>query len=94
MQTELNNPPELVLLMDHLDDSPVTARHILVWTRRDPVLSKVLHFVEDGWPTHVKSLYVAYCKEERGFSASRLRVVGIESSDSTARTNRCAARAP
>ena len=56
-QTESSTPPEIVLLMDHLDDSPVTARHIRVWTRRDPILSKVVDFVERGWPGNVdKSL--------------------------------------
>ena len=50
-QTESKTPPELVLLMDHLDESPITAQHIRVWTRRDPVLSKVLQFVERGWPS-------------------------------------------
>lgn len=35
-----HQPSELVLLMEHLRESPVTARHICVWTRRDPVLSK------------------------------------------------------
>ena len=49
-QKESKNPPELVLLMDHLKDSPVTARHIAVWTRRDPKLSRVLTYVERGWP--------------------------------------------
>ena len=44
-QKESSSPPELVLLMEHLDDSPVTAHHICVWTRRDPVLSKVLQYV-------------------------------------------------
>ena len=42
--------PELVLLMEHLQDSPVTADDIRVWTRRDPLLAKVLQFVKDGWP--------------------------------------------
>lgn len=50
-QSESKTPPELVLLMEHLDDSPITARHIRVWTRRDPVLSKVLQYVERGWPS-------------------------------------------
>ena len=47
-QCELKTPSELVLLIERLDDSPVTAHHINVWTRRDPVLSKVLEFVEWG----------------------------------------------
>ena len=44
-------PPELVLLMEHLKDSPVTADHIRVWTRRDPSLSSVVQFLCQGWPT-------------------------------------------
>ena len=47
---KIPSPPELVLLMEHLQDSPVTADDIRVWTRRDPLLAKVLQFVKDGWP--------------------------------------------
>ena len=43
-------PGELVLLLDHLKDSPVTATDIRVWTRKDPTLSKVVEFVQRGWP--------------------------------------------
>ena len=43
--------PELVLLVEHLADSPVTAHDIQVWTRRDPKLSQVLHHVQKGWPS-------------------------------------------
>ena len=59
-QTESKTPPELVLLMDHLDESPVTARHIQVWTRRDPVLSKVIQFVEQGWPSTCDKSLLTY----------------------------------
>ena len=55
-QKESKTPPELVLLMKYLEDSPVTARHIVVWTRRDPVLSKVLNHVEQGWPNEYDKL--------------------------------------
>ena len=41
-------PPELVLIMEHLEDSPVTADHIRVWTRRDPSLSLVVQFLCQG----------------------------------------------
>ena len=34
LQKESTTTPELVLLIDHLNDSPVTARHIAAWTRR------------------------------------------------------------
>ena len=43
-------PPEIVLLMDHLKDSPVTETDIRAWTRSDPELSQVLQFVLQGWP--------------------------------------------
>ena len=43
-------PPELVLLMEHLEDSPVTADHIRVLTRRDPSLSSVVQCLRQGWP--------------------------------------------
>ena len=47
---EVPTPPELVLLMDHLADSPVTADHIRSWTQRDPSLAPVLQYVQQGWP--------------------------------------------
>ena len=42
--------PELVLLAEHLADSPVTARDIQSWTRRDTKLSQVLLHIQQGWP--------------------------------------------
>ena len=41
-------PPELVLLLDHLDSSPVTAGQIRSWTRRDPSLRPVLQAIQNG----------------------------------------------
>ena len=43
--------PELVLLAEHLAESPVTAQDIQAWTWRDSKLSQVLHHVQKGWPT-------------------------------------------
>ena len=43
-------PPELVLLADHLADSPVTADQIRSWTRKDPDLALVVQFLQQGWP--------------------------------------------
>ena len=42
--------PELVLLAEHLEESPITAKDIRHWTSRDPKLSRVLHNVQYGWP--------------------------------------------
>ena len=47
-------PPELVLLMDHLSESPVTHQHIKTWTRRDPLMSTVLQHLQSGWPNQCK----------------------------------------
>ena len=48
-------PTELVLMMEALDeDMPVSSHQIKTWTRRDPTLSRVLQFVQKGWPTTVK----------------------------------------
>lgn len=43
--------PELVLLTEHFQDSPVTANNIKVWTRRDPELGRVQQYTMHGWPS-------------------------------------------
>ena len=43
-------PPELVLLVDHLNSSPITADQIKEATRRDPDLSTIHQYVQQGWP--------------------------------------------
>ena len=47
--------PELVLLTEHLAESPVSACDIRTWTARDPKLSRVLQYVQQGWPSEVDS---------------------------------------
>ena len=42
--------PELVLLAEHLDNSPVTADQIGVGTHQDPVWSQIVQFWQQGWP--------------------------------------------
>ena len=44
-------PPEIVLLVDHLDNSPVTAHQIKEYTRKDPQLAPIVQFVQQGWPS-------------------------------------------
>lgn len=43
-------PAEMVLMMEHLNSSPTTATSIRAWTRTDPLMSRVLQFVQNGWP--------------------------------------------
>ena len=49
-QAAVQTPPELVLLAEHLDDSPVTDEQIRRSTRQDPELSPIVHFLQQGWP--------------------------------------------
>ncbi len=44
------DPPELVLLLEQLQDSVVSAKDIATWTKQDPVLANVLQFIQHGWP--------------------------------------------
>ena len=46
-------PAETVLVMEHLETTPVSAKQVRLWTQRDPVMSKVLHFTLQGWPNQV-----------------------------------------
>ena len=46
-------PAELVLMMQTLDDSPVTVHHIRTEMQSDPFLSEVVEFVKHGWPQNV-----------------------------------------
>ena len=44
-------PSELVLLIENLDQAPITANQIAAWTKKDPVLSKVMQYLMMGWPS-------------------------------------------
>ena len=48
-------PAEIILLLEHLAESPVTARHIQSGTQKDPVLSRVLQYTRRGWPESAKT---------------------------------------
>ena len=42
-------PGEIILLMDTLESSPVSATQIRTWTTNDPALSRVRNLVLQGW---------------------------------------------
>ena len=46
-------PTELVLLMEAMDQMPITARNIRKWTQSDPLLSRVYCYTQKGWPTDI-----------------------------------------
>ena len=47
--------PELVLLTERLNGSPVTAKDVRSWTRKDLKLARVQQFLMHGWPSHCDS---------------------------------------
>ena len=47
-------PTELVLLMETLENSPVTAKDIRDWTAKDPQLSRVYNYVQSGWAEQIE----------------------------------------
>ena len=46
---------ETILLLDCLQGSPISFNHISRWTARDPIMSKVLQYVLQGWPVTLKN---------------------------------------
>ncbi|XP_044184326.1 LOW QUALITY PROTEIN: uncharacterized protein K02A2.6-like [Acropora millepora] len=48
-------PGETILLMEHLEGTPVHSGHIKAWTKRDPFLSQVIRYTLEGWPKAVNS---------------------------------------
>ena len=60
-------PAELVLLMEHLEESPVTATQIRMWTRRDPLLSRVSCYLHEGWPDQCDDQLKPYWCRKQSF---------------------------
>lgn len=53
LPTAVPQPPEMVLLMEQLDQSPVTAANVRTWTNTDPLMSRVRQFILSGWPSTI-----------------------------------------
>ena len=61
-------PPELVLLADHLSNSPVTADQIRECTRKDPQLAQIVQFVQQGWPSSCPDLLSSFYEKRMELS--------------------------
>ena len=61
--------PVVPLLLEHLEGSPVTANDIHVWTNRDPKLSRVLQYLQQGWPSEGDSDLNVYFSRRLELSA-------------------------
>ena len=46
-------PMEIINMTEKIDKSPVSARYINQWTKRDPVLARVLDYTMHGWPNDI-----------------------------------------
>ena len=47
---EEDTPMELVFLMKAIENFPITADSIKVWTEKDTILSRVYKYAQQGWP--------------------------------------------
>ena len=48
------DPPiqvDTVSVLNELSESYISVNQVCIWTCRDPVLSRVLHFLLNGWPS-------------------------------------------
>lgn len=68
MPTTVPTPGETVLLMKHLDETPVSASQIKIGTQRDPILSQVLRCTLEGWPA------VEYSEELKTYHSKKLEL--------------------
>ena len=56
-----------MLLLEHLSSGPVTVTQIKTMTRQDKVLSRVLYFVQNGWPTTVEQTLKPYASRKTSY---------------------------
>ena len=52
--TSIPTPGETIHLIENMRETPVDWRQIATWTSRDPELSRVHHFVLQGWPENAE----------------------------------------
>ena len=48
--TQTITPAELVLMVEQLQEAPITSTQIATWTRRDPLMARVYRYIQKGWP--------------------------------------------
>ena len=63
-------PTEMVLLMQLLDDSPVTSKDIRLSTQRDPILPQIYQWTMNGWPNEPEDKFKFYFKRREKLSVT------------------------
>lgn len=66
---EVPVPSEHVLLLEYLSSGPITATQIKTMTRQDRELSKVLYYVQNGWPGKVEPSLQPYASRKNELSS-------------------------
>ena len=52
-EEQVPSVPETVLMLEQMDNGPFTARQVKYFSARDPRISQVLTYVQNGWPDQV-----------------------------------------
>ena len=58
-------PGEMILLMEALNTSPVTAANIKTWTNRDPILARVKQMILHGWQKDTDNILQPYSQRSK-----------------------------
>ena len=58
-----------MFLLEHLSSGPVTATQIKTMTRHDKILSRVLYFVQNGWPATIEQTLKPYASRKYKLSS-------------------------
>ena len=62
-------PAEVVLSMSVIDATPATAAKVAQWTSKDPSLSLVFKFVQEGWPAEVREDLQSFSRRRQELSS-------------------------
>ena len=77
MKDSKNGSKATLFNIYQIETLPVTAIEIQRATRRDPVLSQVLHFSRNGWPEHMfGQLETFHAKQHEIFNGGGLSTMG------------------
>ena len=79
--------------MEDLEESPVTATQIKMWTRRDPLLSRVSRYFHEGWPDQCDDQLKPYWSRKTELLSMMTLYFGEAASSATSRPRGGARRA-
>ncbi|KAJ7983823.1 hypothetical protein DPEC_G00370970 [Dallia pectoralis] len=63
-QTEDEEVTDQVLMLEVMEDPPITTKQVKQWTAKDVVLSQVLVWCHKGWPREVDASYKPYSQRK------------------------------